>query len=58
MYCSQISDLISAIIIYLCGFVLFMKYAMNSAIAKREEKAIQKARAAEEASAKQEGGDQ
>ena len=58
MYCAQISDLISAIIIYLCGFVLFMKYAMNSAIAKREEKAIQKAKAAEEASAKQEGGDQ
>ena len=39
MYCTQISDLISSIIIYLCGFVLFMKYAMNSAIAKREEKA-------------------
>ena len=38
MYCAQISDLISAIIIYLCGFVLFMNYAMNSAIAKREEK--------------------
>ena len=38
MYCAQISDLISAIIIYLCGFVLFMKYAMNTAIAKREEK--------------------
>ena len=58
MYCAQISDLISAIIIYLCGFVLFMKYAMNSAIARREEKAIQKAREAEAASAKQEGGDQ
>ena len=58
MYCAQISDLISAIIIYLCGFVLFMKYAMSSAIAKREERAIQKAKAAEEASAKQEGGDQ
>ena len=58
MYCSQISDLISAIIIYLCGFVLFMKYAMNSATAKREEKAIMKAKAAEEAAAKQEGGDQ
>ena len=39
MYCAQISDLISSIIIYLCGFVLFMKYAMNTAIAKREEKA-------------------
>ena len=58
IYCSQISDLISAIIIYLCGFVLFMKYAMNTAIAKREEKAALAARAAEEISAKQEGGDQ
>ena len=44
MYCAQISDLISAIIIYLCGFVLFMKYAMNSAISKREEKAALKKR--------------
>ena len=42
MYCAQISDLISAIIIYLCGFVLFMKYAMNAAISKREEKAALK----------------
>jgi len=42
MYCAQISDLISAIIIYLCGFVLFMKYAMNAGIAKREEKAAAK----------------
>ena len=58
IYCSQISDLISAIIIYLCGFVLFMKYAMNTAIAKREEKAALAARAAKEVSAKQEGGDQ
>ena len=39
MYCAQISDLISAIIIYLCGFVLFMKLAMNAGIAKHEEKA-------------------
>ena len=38
MYCSQISDLISSIIIYLCGFVLFMKHVMNKRIAKREEK--------------------
>ena len=44
MYCAQISDLISAIIIYLCGFVLFMKYAMNSAIARKEEKALLKAK--------------
>ena len=47
MYCAQISDLISALIIYLCGFVLFMKHAMNSYAAKREEKAALKARAAE-----------
>ena len=59
MYCSQISDLISAIIIYLCGFVLFMKYVMNTAIAKREEKAALKAKeAAAQASADKEGGDQ
>ena len=38
MYCAQISDLISSLIIYLCGFVLFMKYALNTAIARREEK--------------------
>ena len=44
MYCAQISDLISAIIIYLCGFVLFMKYAMNSAITRKEEKALLKAK--------------
>ena len=60
IYCSQISDLISAIIIYLCGFVLFMKHAMNSYAAKREEKAALKARAVE-AQARAEagkGGDQ
>lgn len=38
VYCSQISELISAIIIYLCGFVGFLKYAMKSSIAKAEEK--------------------
>ena len=63
MYCAQISDLISAIIIYLCGFVLFMKYAMNSAIARREEKAILKERAAEKDepptdASEEKGGDQ
>ena len=47
MYCAQISDLISAIIIYLCGFVLFMKYAMNRGIARREEKAAARAAAAQ-----------
>ena len=38
LYCAQISDLISAIIIYLCSFVFFLKYAMSRAIARREEK--------------------
>lgn len=47
MYCAQVSDLISAIIIYLCGFVLFMKYAMNRGIARREEKATARAAAAQ-----------
>ena len=47
-YSSQISDLISSLIIYLCGFVLFIKYAINMGIAKSEEKAKQKAAAADE----------
>ena len=38
LYSPQISSLISSIIIYLCGFVLFMKHAMTNAINKREEK--------------------
>ena len=42
MYSSQISDLISSLIIYLCGFVLFIKYAMNMAIARSEEKQARK----------------
>ncbi len=54
MYCAQISDLISAIIIYLCGFVLFMKHAMNSGIARREEKAAAKLAA----KAEEKGGEQ
>ena len=47
-YSSQISDLISSLIIYLCGFVLFIKYAINMGIARSEEKAMQKAAAANE----------
>lgn len=47
-YSSQISDLISSLIIYLCGFVLFIKYAINTGIARSEEKAMQKAAAANE----------
>ena len=42
MYCSQISDLISSIIIYLCGFVLFIKTSINKGIAKKEEKSALK----------------
>ena len=59
MYCAQISDLISAIIIYLCGFVLFMKHAMTNSIAKREEKAALKAKASAGQNADNgKGGDQ
>ena len=38
VYPSQISDLISAIIIYLCGFVGIIKMAMNTMGTKRMEK--------------------
>ena len=34
IYPSQIADLITAIIIYLCGFVLFFKLFMNSRLAR------------------------
>ncbi len=47
IYPSQISELISAIIIYLCGFVLFFKYVMNRRIAAGQEKKIRAAKAAE-----------
>ena len=48
MYCSQISDLISAFIIYMCGFVLFFKIWLNRYLDKRDEKRMAK---------KQEGGE-
>ena len=51
MYCSQISDLISSLIIYLCGFVLFIKTAINNGIVKSEEK--KKAAAAQKGGAAQ-----
>lgn len=44
MYSAQISDLISSLIIYLCGFVLFFKQIMQRRIARREEKALEAAR--------------
>lgn len=54
MYSAQISDLISSLIIYLCGFVLFFKYALNRRLDKRDEKkAIQHANVNAE-----EGGEQ
>jgi len=37
VYPSQISDLISSIIIYLCGFVLFFKFALNNWIGKKDK---------------------
>ena len=52
MYCSQISDLISSLIIYLCGFVLFLKSTMNGVIARREERQA----AAAKGAANAEGG--
>jgi simple sugar transport system permease protein len=50
MYSAQISDFISALIIYLCGFVLFFKTTLTSRLDRRAEKK----QAAE--AAKQEGG--
>ena len=52
-YCSQISSLISSFIIYLCGFVLFIKLSINKRIEKRE--AAEAAKLA--ASTSEEGGD-
>lgn len=42
MYCTQISDLMIAFIIYLCGFVLFFKIWLNKFLAKRDEKKAEK----------------
>ena len=58
MYCAQISDLISAIIIYLCGFVLFMRYMMNKRIERKEEReALTAKKLADEAQKNEEGGE-
>ena len=43
VYCSQISDLIAAIIIYFCGFVLFFKHVMRTRIRKTENKKVKSA---------------
>jgi len=41
MYCAQISDLISAIIIYLCGFAMFFKFYINLRAQRNSEKAAE-----------------
>ena len=50
VYCAQISELISSFIIYLCGFVLFIKMNMNKLINSAENRKAKKA-------ALKEGGD-
>ena len=55
MYCAQISDLISAIIIYLCGFVAFFKYFINNCIDRSEERKAHK-KAETPVSESEEGG--
>lgn len=42
MYSSQISDLISSMIIYLCGFVLFFKQWMNRKLDRAAENQLRK----------------
>ena len=53
VYCSQISSLISALIIYLCAFVVFFKAFIQSRIRKSDEKKAAAAKAAE----RKEGGE-
>lgn len=48
LYCAQISDLISSLIIYLCGFVAFFKFYMNTILSRREAKRQAEAAKAEE----------
>ena len=38
VYCAQVSDLMSSIIIYLCGFSLFFKLVLNRALDRKDEK--------------------
>jgi len=62
MYCAQISDLISSIIIYLCGFVGFLKLAMAKRAAKGENakdtRFAPEEKIAEKAAANNKGGEQ
>ena len=54
LYCAEISDLISAVIIYLCGFVLFFRSAMTKWIDRFIEKREARAALAAAASAQTE----
>jgi len=47
VYCSQISSLISSLIIYLCAFVAFFKFFIQARIRKADEKKAAAAKAAE-----------
>jgi ABC-type uncharacterized transport system permease subunit len=42
MYSSQISDFISAVIIYMCGFVLFFRQIMNGRAARKADSKLRK----------------
>ena len=56
MYCAQISDFISSLIIYLCGFVLFFKTDMNNKLDRTEARKRAK-REAKDGAAESEKGD-
>ena len=45
-YSSQISDLISSVIIYLCGFVLFFMITMNNLLDRSGDRKIEQAKGA------------
>ena len=45
MYSAQISDLISSLIIYLCGFVLFFKSLLDRRLARQAKRAAARAKA-------------
>jgi len=47
VYSSQVSDLIASIIIYLCGFVLFMKLYLNKRLDRAAEKKLAESKSEE-----------
>lgn len=59
MYFAQVADFITAVIIYLCGFVLFFKTLIRKRMRKQEERFTPKERdEVKAAEVKQEGGKQ